>query len=114
MLHDSLHKGTSGLLALLQITFLVFLSERRALSPLNSLDGDGLTAHAMPPSQSLCHTTVVIIDTDGPLSPTDNNFTVVAREVKLREEHLRRYIFRGSRLALEREIESRIPQIKAV
>ena len=91
-----LHSTTLALPALLHITLLFLLPQRHTLPSLHPFNGYILLALSVCPSQSLSHSAIHVVHADGPLAAADFHGGVVAWEMELRQEDLRRYSFSGS------------------
>ncbi len=90
-----LHQYTViGLLALLKVAFLFFVTYCDPLSSLHALDRDGLVTLCMPPSQYLNKGATMIFRADAPFATARVNAHPALREVKVWQEHLcRRLLF---------------------
>ena len=107
------HKSATLLPALLIIPFFFLLPQRHTLPSFHPSNRHALLTRAMAPSQTLDQTTILIIHTDCPLAATNFDRGIVSREMKFWEEDFCRCFFCSSCLALERECENCITQVKA-
>lgn len=95
------HHVAPALQATIQVPLFLFLSQRHTLPPLHSSNRHIRASLPMPPSQPLDQATIGVVDTDGPLSPTDNDLGPVLGEVKFWEEDLRRRVLRRGCFAVQ-------------